>query len=102
MKRKTWFGLTATIGIVVAIIVASGAQAFFPPPTPTGVSSGEVTPPPPDPFKPPPSPPPTCCPCDCSPPVHTQRTPEPATLITALAGITILGGYAARRARKGK
>ena len=42
MKGKTWFGLTASIGIVVAIIVTSGAQAFFPPPTPTGVGSTGV------------------------------------------------------------
>ncbi len=97
MKRMTWFGEAATIGIAVALIGAPAAQAFFPPPTPTGVSSGEIPPtiPPVPPITfPPVTPPPTEPPV--TPPV-VKSTPEPTTLISALAGLTLLGGYAIRR-----
>ncbi len=106
MTQMQRFGCAMTA--IVALLSAASAQAFFPPPVPVGVSGGEIPPNPPPPtptvptlppdvFKPPPSSPP---PIEKPPPVITHHTPEPATMISALVGVAIFGGYALRRRMK--
>jgi hypothetical protein len=79
--------------IILSLGLAGSAHALFPPPffNPTGVG-GVTTDPPPDPFVPPPPP------CTCPPPGgHVAGTPEPATLISGVFGLSILAGYGIRR-----
>jgi hypothetical protein len=99
--HSRWFLGSAILGTALGLAFAGECRAFFPPPA-TGVSSGEVTPPapppvplpPPDPFVPPVHTPPTVPPTQ-PPAVH--RTPEPATLISAFVGLSVLGGYMLRK-----
>src|SRR5262245_41213963 len=91
----------ALLVIAFGLFATTEAKGFFPPP-PTGVSGGEVPPapppviplPPPDPFVPPP--PPVVPPAPARPPVARQ-TPEPATVVSGLIGLSVFGGYILRR-----
>jgi hypothetical protein len=119
---------TAAVGAAAFTLTTQTAPAFFPP-IPTGggpVSVGPQQPPPiilpispgipvppvvpppvvppvpPPPFVPPPVPPvvnPGGKP-DCGGPHTPQATPEPATIVSGVIGLSVLGGYAWRR-RKG-
>src|SRR5260221_6468753 len=88
----------AALGLVASLCLAGSAHALFPPPYfyPTGGVVGVPDPPPPPPVPPPETPPPCEC-CCCTPPTHASSTPEPTTMISALVGPALLGGYAKRR-----
>ena len=111
-NSKHRFRGIALAGILIMICSTTAGQAFFPPPPsiPPAVSGADIPPlvtptppsippPPPDVFVPPTpvAPPPTCV---CAPPVTTQSTPEPASFVMGLIGLTVAGGYALRRRRK--
>ena len=108
--RKSWIFGIMLVSFGLALLAAPQAQAFFPPP-PTGVAGGEVPPvppppppnipdPPSDPFTPPPNEPPaTPPPCSCAC-ISVHTTPEPATLVSGLVGLSLLGGYVVRRRLK--
>jgi hypothetical protein len=103
---------TAMVGVAVTHYCSS-AQGFFPP---VPIGSGEViTPPPvspvvpvvppppvvppvsPPPFVPPPvTPRPPITPDDCDPPPPCG-VPEPATVVSGLIGLGVLGAAAARK-----
>jgi hypothetical protein len=84
------------VAVVLTLSVAGPAHALFPPPFffPPVVDQGIPDPPTPPDLPPDPSQPP---PCDCNCPPHIASTPEPATLISGLVGLTMFGGYALRR-----
>src|SRR5262245_59116675 len=90
---------TAALGLAAALMLSAPALAMFPPPfynPPPVRVNGDPEPQIPD-LPPPPtndSPPPPCTPCECT---HTNSTPEPTTIVSALLGATVLGGYALRR-----
>lgn len=120
---------SAAVGAAAFTLTTQTASAFFPPisaPGPGGpvtvsppppppvlipvspeVPLPPLTPPPPvippvppPPFVPPPppvSPPPVDIPDEPPPP---QNVPEPATIVTGLIGLTVLGGYGWKRRKK--
>jgi MYXO-CTERM domain-containing protein len=96
------FQYTAVLGVAASLCLANSAFALFPPPFfyPTGVSAGNVPPPPPPPPPPPTNDVPPPPPPPCHGPMPNASTPEPATMISGLLGVTMLGGYALRRRRK--
>ena len=91
--------------VLLGLTAASSAQALFPPPFyyPPVVITGDPDPEPPtpdlppDPFTPPPETP--CspcspCSCDCT---TVRNTPEPATLVSGIVGLSLIGAAAWRR-----
>lgn len=96
------------VGATAVTIYSSAAHAFFPP-VPNGTDV-VVTPPPvnpitplpppvvppippvvPPPFVPPPLPPVVHPKDKCDPPTRPEEVPEPATAVTALVGLSLLG-----------
>ncbi|MCS7269563.1 MAG: PEP-CTERM sorting domain-containing protein [Gemmataceae bacterium] len=80
-------------GVVACLLLLSPAQAFFPP----------IIQPPGPPVNPPPTnPPPVVVPPVDPPPVVVppRQVPEPATMVTALAGLAAAAGYRAWRKRR--
>lgn len=116
----------ATLGAAAVTVWTESAYGFFPP-LPTGSNTVTVSPPPPvfvpptipipppivppvapPPFTPPALPPvvvvpeevPTCD-CTCRPPVtRPQVVPEPATIVSAAIGLSVLGGAVWKRRKK--
>lgn len=94
----------AAIGAAAFTIFSAGAVAFFPP-VPVGQDQVKTVPPVPvTPVVPvvPLSPPPTTCSHPKVPPVppvpvDPQSVPEPATMITGLVGLSLVGVAAVRR-----
>ena len=115
-RLTKWVGTTAAASISAFTVFSGSATGFFPP-IPTGNDPPTVAPqvpvvppvitvPPtqqpivpavPPPFVPvvPKEVPPTVPPCSC--PVTPQNVPEPATVITGLVGLSLLGVGAVRR-----
>jgi hypothetical protein len=103
---------TVAAGAVAFTLTTQPAFAFFPPFPPAGgpVTSGpplppvsppplEVPPVPPPPFElPPPPPVPQIIPP--GEPGSPQVIPEPSTVVTAVIGLSVLGGYAWRRRKR--
>jgi MYXO-CTERM domain-containing protein len=91
------FGIGLVAAMVVTLGVASSAQALFPPPFyyPTE-PAGEVTPPDPPCVPPPPCGSP-CPPPPCGGGTGVATTPEPATMISGVIGLSVLAGFALRR-----
>jgi hypothetical protein len=94
------FQFMAVLGLAASLGLASSAYALFPPPfyyppvVPKVVPAPPAPPPPVIDIPPPPSPP-------CHGPMpHVTTTPEPATMVSALVGASMLGGYVLRRRRK--
>ncbi len=83
--------LRAGVVVVGVGIVCGEAAAFFPP----------VVQPTPPPVTPPPvTPPPVVVPPVQPPPITPKPVPEPATIVTALAGLAAVAGYRAVRGRR--
>lgn len=86
------------LGVLAIALSAAPASALIPVPffPPTGNTTGD-----PDPPEPPEEPidcePPP--PSDC-PPGDVNATPEPGTIVSALVGASLLGGYVMRRNRR--
>ena len=114
-RLTKWVGTTAAAGLSAFTIFSGSAAGFFPP-IPTGndpptvapqvpvVPSVVVSPPPPRPIVPVSPPPfvtpkevPTVPPCNCTVPVGPREVPEPATVITALVGLSLVGVRAAKK-----
>ena len=110
---------TAALGAAAVTLTSDTALGFFPPlPVTPDVVTVSPTPPvfvpptipapppiippaPPPPFTPPSPPPPVVEPqggCTC--PTNPQVVPEPATIVSAVIGLTVLGGAAWRRRTK--
>jgi hypothetical protein len=68
-----------------------------PPPVVPPVPPPQFVPPPPPPVVPPQGEPD----CDCCQPTTPQTVPEPATVVTGLIGLSVLGGYKWTRRKKG-
>ena len=117
-RLTKWVGTTAAAGVSAFTLFSGTAAGFFPPlpfgsdpPTiapvvpvvPPVVVSPRTVPQPVVPVSPPPFvvvpktvPPPP--PCNCDPVVvRTQAVPEPATVLTGLVGLSMLGVAAAKR-----
>lgn len=96
------FGIGTLAAIVLSFGVAGYAHALFPPPffyPPTGVA-GQPDPPEPPPVSDPGTPPPCECPCPpppCGGGTGVATTPEPATMISGVIGLSMLAGFALRR-----
>jgi hypothetical protein len=95
------FGIGLVAAMLVTLGAAGSAHALFPPPFfyPTE-PAGEPTPPDPpcvpDPFTPPPCGNP-CPPPPCGGGTGVATTPEPATMISGVIGLSMLAGFALRR-----
>ena len=99
----------AAIGAAAFTVFSAGAVAFFPP-VPVGQNEVKTVPPVPvTPVVPvvPLSPPPTTCSHPKVPPVppvpvDPASVPEPATMLTGLVGLSMIGAAALRRKMQGK
>lgn len=99
----------AAIGAAAFTVFSAGAVAFFPP-VPVGQNQVKTVPPVPVtpvvpvvPLSPPPTTPATHCTLPPVPPVPVDpaAVPEPATMLTGLLGLSMIGVAAVRRKLKG-
>jgi len=99
----------AAVGAAAFTVFSTGAIAFFPP-VPVGQNQVKTVPPVPVtpvvPVVPLPPPPTTPKSTHCNPttppvPVDPRAVPEPATMLTGLVGLSMIGVAAMRRKMKG-
>lgn len=99
----------AALGAAAFTVFSAGAVAFFPP-VPVGPQEVKTVPPVPVtpvvpvvPLSPPPTTPATHCKTPVPPtvPVTPNGVPEPATMVTGLVGLSMIGVAAVRRKMKG-
>ncbi len=90
-KPGVWQQVLCAGIVVMGVGIACGeARAFLPP----------VIQPNPPPVQPPPVQPPPVQPPVLPPPITPRPVPEPATIVTALAGLAAVAGYRAARGRR--
>ncbi len=95
--------LLGVIGVATLSLGMSGsANALFPPPFyyPPTTTTGEVVPPDPPTIPDPQTPPPCECCCPCGGGTGVATTPEPATMISGMIGLSMAAIVAIRRRKQ--